>query len=473
MIVLYIILALLAVLLLNTWVQTAKARKLGKANFAFDPAYLEKCGEDLSQMVRCKTVSVKDSFAPEEFLKLRRVMAERFPRVDQAAEKHIFSDDCWMYCLKGKDTSRNILLMSHHDVVEADEPWTDHEPFSGDITDGKVWGRGTADTKAPLCAIFEAVESLLDEGGALPVNVWIGSSHNEELGGDGMPASLAYFQEHNITFEVILDEGGAIIDPPLPGMKCEKCAMIAVHEKGRCRLKFSASAVGAHGSLTGWKDNPVERMSAFIEEVTRKKPFITRFTPPVKEMFQRLAPYCGFPMNVLFCNLWLFGGIVKKVLPKINATAGGMVGTTCTFREIQGVTIEKYCTASAMLRNVSEEDLKTDVEAIKAIAEKYGITTQQEHYEYYKPADMSAPAYGYAISCVEKIYPGYPAAPYILPAGTDAWKLTPVCDCVLRFAPIRFSKQQLGSIHAIDENVDVSAVAEAAEYYKYFIANYR
>ena len=72
-------------------------------------------------------------------------------------------------------------------------------------------------------------------------------------------------------------------------------------------------------------------------------------------MFASLAPYCGLPMKVLLSNLWLFGGLLTKVLPKLNATAGGMVGTTCAFQTIEGGTNEKYCKSTAMLRNVSEE----------------------------------------------------------------------------------------------------------------------
>ena len=42
-----------------------------------------------------------------------------------------------------------------------------------------------------------------------PCNVYIASSHNEELGGDGIPKALAYFKKHNLKFEVVLDEGGS------------------------------------------------------------------------------------------------------------------------------------------------------------------------------------------------------------------------------------------------------------------------
>ena len=466
------VVVLLAVLLGNTAVKTAKVRKLTGTNPTCSEKELEVYAAAMQEMIRCKTVSVKDSYDDTEFAKLREVVERRFPKLHEKAQRHIFSQDCWVYKIPGKDPNRNIMLMSHHDVVAADEEWT-YAPFSGQIVDGKIYGRGAADTKGSLCAILFAVEQLLEEGFQPEVNVYVASSHNEELGGDGITSALAWFQEQGIRFEVILDEGGAIIDPPLGNMNCEKCAMVAVHEKGRCKVTCTATWESNHVSLTGYKNNPVERMAAFIQEVSTGDLFIRRLHPPVVGMFRELGPYCGFPLNVLFCNLWLFGGILKKVLPKINATAGGMVGTTCAFQTVQGGTSEKICTASAMLRNVNEEDLKADLEALRSVAEKYSVKVEVERQEYYAPADMDSPAYAYAMDCIAKVFPRYPAAPYILPAGTDAWKLTPVCDCVLRFAPTRMSAAQLGSIHAVDENIDVSAIYEAAEFYKYFAKYYR
>lgn len=472
MVVLCLILILIAVLLINAFRVSATARKLTGQHPAFTEEELNAYGKTFSRMLQCATVSVKDSYDDTEFAKLRSVVEEDFPLLHAKAERMIFGSDCWMYKIPGKDTSRNILLMSHHDVVAADTDWTE-SPFDGIIKDGKVYGRGAADTKGSLCAILFAMEEMLRDGITPPVNVYIVSSHNEELGGDGMPKLLEYCQEQGITFEVILDEGGAIVEPPLAGMKAEMCAMVAVHEKGRLKLKCTAKNESSHVSLTAFKGNPVERMAQFIQEITTKNIFIRRLNPQTRAMFTSLAPYCSFPMKVLMSNLWLFGPILLKVLPKMNATAGGMVGTTCNFQTIEGSTTEKICTASVMLRNINEEDLKADYAAFKAIADKYDITLETERDEYYAPADMSSPAYAYTMDCLAKVFPRFPAAPYILPAGTDAWRLTPVCDCVLRFAPTKMSKQQLGSIHAADENLDISAVAEAAAFYKYFAVNYK
>lgn len=475
MVILYIILAVIvilaAVLLVNTALASSRARKLEGQHPTFTEKELESYGETFARMLRCATVSVKDSHDDREFAKLRAVVEADFPLLHEKAERQILAEDCWLYKISGKDPSRNILFMSHHDVVPADDDWT-MPAFDGIIKDGKVYGRGAADTKGSLCAILFGMEEMLREGIQPPVNVYIVSSHNEELGGNGMAATLEYCQKQGITFEVILDEGGAIVEPPLAGMDCEMCAMVAVHEKGRLKLRCTVKNESSHVSLTAFKGNPVERMAQFIQEITKGNIFVRRLHPQTRALFTGLAPYCKLPMKVLLSNLWLFGGPLTKVLPKLNATAGGMVGTTCNFQTIEGSVNSKKCTSSVMLRNVNEEDLKADYKAFKAVADKYGITLETERDEYYAPADMSSPAYAYTLDCLAKVFPRFPAAPYILPAGTDAWRLTPVCNCVLRFAPTRMSKQQLGSIHSADENLDISAVAEAAAFYKYFAVNY-
>lgn len=449
-----------------------KARKLTPSALKFTEEELLHYARRLQEMIRCKTVSVKGSYDDTEFAKLRSVMEQLFPLVHKKAEKLTFSEDCWIYKLPGKDAGRNIMLMSHHDVVAAEGKW-EQDPFGAEIAGGKLWGRGTVDTKTPLFAEFSALEELLAEGYEPPCNIWLGSSHNEELGGDGIPKAFAWFREQGITFEVVLDEGGAVIEPPLGGMKCQKCAMVAVHEKGRYKLNCVAAAGSAHAGLTSATSaTPVERMAGFIHEVSTKNIFIRRLNPQVTAMFQHLAPYCGFPMKQLLGNLWLFGGVLKKVLPKVSPQAGGLIGTTCSFYEVNTES-GKRCTATAMLKSVDEADMYKDIAALKAVAAKYGVeVTESGDSEYHGPADMSRPQFAYTMDCIQAIFPQHPASPMILPAGTDARTLTDICPCVLRFAPITLSKQQLASVHSENENIDLISIAEAVAFYKHFVRNY-
>ena len=289
MLILCCVAALAAVLVINTLIQTRGARKLTAAE-PMDAETAMIYAQKLRGMIRCRTVSRKNEYDDTEFAKLRTEVENLFPLLHTKAQRMVFSEDCWIYRLPGKDAFRNIMLMSHHDVVAAQGQWK-HDPFAGEIAEGKIWGRGTVDTKTPLFAEFTALEELLQEGFVPECNVYLASSHNEELGGDGIPKALAYFKEQGILFDVILDEGGAVIDPPLSGMKCEKCAMVAVHEKGRWKLRCTAPAVSGHTSLTrATRATPPERMASFIHEITVKPSFVRRLNPQVKAMFTHWRP---------------------------------------------------------------------------------------------------------------------------------------------------------------------------------------
>ena len=472
LIVLAVIIVFFVILTVNALIKKSSARKLGAEIIHKTRPEQEAYALRLGEMIRCKTISSKDSYDDTEFLKLRTVMEELFPLVHSRCERMIFGDDCWMYRLQGRDTGRNIMVMSHHDVVDATGEWK-HPAFCGEIFEDALWGRGTVDTKTPLFAEFQALEELLAEGFVPECNLYIGSSHNEEVSGNGIPLALRYFEENGITFEAILDEGGAVIDPPLAGMKC-KCAMMAVHEKGFHKIICTAGEGSYHTGLAANTNTPVARMSAFIAEVNSKNIFVRRLYPQVKAMFESLSPYTPFPMQLLFSNLWCFGGLLKTVMPKVNPQAGAMTGTSCSFTEITSSREDKNCVATAMLRCVDDKDLEKDLQAIENIAKKYGISIKPaEGNEYHAPADMSLPAYSYARKCAEEIFPNVAVAPYILPAGTDARHFSDICRCVIRFAPIEMDSQQFASVHSENENISLKAIGNAVAFYRSYIKNYK
>lgn len=428
------------------------------------------------KMIACRTVSVKGSHDDTEFAKFRELVAEQFPLIHGSCERMLFGDGCLIYKLKGKDESRNIMLMSHHDVVPATEKenW-DYPPFEGTIVDGKIFGRGTADTKGSLYGELEALEQLLEKGYAPSCNVWLASSCNEETGGNGIPAARDYFVENGITFEVVLDEGGAVIDPPIGGLNCPKCAMVAIHEKGVHDIIFTAETASSHSSLTsGTKATPTERMATFITEVCKKPPFIRRINAQMRGMLTAMAPYAGLPLKLVFSNLGLFGPVLCKILPKLSPQAGGLIGTTCMFNDVVSSEKGLLCTAKVTLRSIDDRDVAVDIENLKKVAAKYGIETKLgDRQEFHAPADPTLPPFGLVADCIHEIFPDSPVVPYILPAGTDARTLTDVCRCVVRFAPIRMSKEQLGSIHSRNENIDVSALGSCVAFYRRLLEMYQ
>ena len=127
--------------------------------------------QKLSKMIQYDTTSYANVAEVEKFLGFHKVLEELFPLVHEKLEKTEIDGNLLFYW-KGKSSEKPILLMSHQDVVPAEGEWI-HAPFSGDIADGKVWGRGASDTKASVMAFFQAVEELLAEGSFRPpMSTW-------------------------------------------------------------------------------------------------------------------------------------------------------------------------------------------------------------------------------------------------------------------------------------------------------------
>ena len=160
----------------------------------------------LSRMIQTETVSRPDTDLREKFLEFHRVLEELFPLVHQHLEK-IEIDGNLLFFWKGRSDKKPLVLMSHQDVVPAEGEWI-HPPFSGDIADGKVWGRGASDTKCSVMAFFQAVEELLSNGYIPENDVWLSSSCTEEWAGDGCPKLVDEVDRRGVRPGLVWDEGG-------------------------------------------------------------------------------------------------------------------------------------------------------------------------------------------------------------------------------------------------------------------------
>ena len=121
--------------------------------------------------------------------------------------------------------------MAHHDVVPADEPGWQHDPFAAEIVDGRIWGRGTLDDKGTLVALFEAIEQRLADGFSPAADVYVFSGANEETTGSGAAHAVDLLTERGVRPGLVLDEGGAVASDAFPGLD-GAVAYVGVAEKG-------------------------------------------------------------------------------------------------------------------------------------------------------------------------------------------------------------------------------------------------
>ena len=435
--------------------------------------------EKLSRMVNCKTVWTHDGSNEAEFQRFYGEIEKLFPNLTAKAKKLTFGGGCFFYVIEGKNATKNILLMSHHDVVEGSDAWST-DPFTAVQKDGWLYGRGTIDTKTPLFAELQAAEELLEEGCELEgINLYIGSSNNEEVCGDGMVLATEYFAKEGIRFYAVVDEGGAITEGQIPGVKC-KSAVVAVHEKSRHMFRCTAQIdAKGHGGFGGSQDSAVERLSRFIAEVSDKKNQIYKgkFYPEVRATFERHVPYMSFPMNFLFGNIGIFAPVIKKIMMGIPA-ASAMLSTGLSFTTVMaGDTRDpqiraKIAETTMFLRCVREEDLYQGLEKIKKIGAKYGVTIEEMERDYCQPTDFEGDAYKTVETLLRENFPDVAVVPFLLTAGTDARRFTNVADHILRFAPIDLNKKQFATIHAADEHIGIENIGQCVVFYKDLIRRF-
>jgi len=325
LIILGIILGLIILLLGIMVIRAAvlKPHRSKEAVFVPDKSDRAKSyGERLSKMIQMETVSDRFDSDRTKFYEFHKTLEELFPLVHKNLTKNVF-DGSLLFKWKGKSDKDPIMLMSHHDVVQAKGDWK-HPPFSGHIDEeGRVWGRGTVDTKGSLFCIFQAVEELLAEGVVPEQDTYIASSCTEEWSGNGAPAIAKYLKENNVRLQLLLDEGGMILEEPIKGVK-GIYAMVGVVEKGYGDIKFIAKGKGGHASAPP-KNTPLVRLGKFMVDVEKHSPFRTELSDVVREMFTRLAPNMDFGMKLIFSNIGIFKPLILKLMPSVSSAAAAML----------------------------------------------------------------------------------------------------------------------------------------------------
>ncbi|MEK6779260.1 MAG: M20/M25/M40 family metallo-hydrolase, partial [Candidatus Deferrimicrobiota bacterium] len=185
-------------------------------------------------------------------------------------------------CHVGGTEEPGLVLIHHMDVVPAKaEEWS-VPPFSAEVRNGFLYGRGTLDTKglgvAHLCAAVEAAKS-----GKLRRKLFFVANADEEVGGG---EGAEYFVKNlPLSFGRAfgMNEGGiGVRDIFGPG----KFFLLNLWEKGPLWLKLSASGRAGHGSRPSERDAPARLVRALTRIADYRDP--ARMTEPVREMLRAL-----------------------------------------------------------------------------------------------------------------------------------------------------------------------------------------
>ena len=426
------------------------------------------------KMIRIDTVSDPDNGSdPENFKKFRDLMWELFPHIKDACEVREFDGSVLMEW-KGKDGSiAPVLFMNHYDVVPASGEWK-YPPFSGEIAEGKIWGRGTLDDKSGVFAMMQAAEELAEGGFRPERTIYFEMACNEETLGQGADEISAWLMDRGIRLDMVFDEGGDILYEPLSGAK-GTFAMIGVGEKSVVNLKFTAKSDGGHASTPG-RDTPIARLARFITYVEKRRVFDVELAPATVEMLRRFAPYMG-RMGRILEKADSMKKPLGRLMPKLGATANALVTTTIAFTMAGGGEATNVIPREAWvigdMRCSHHQGMVDSINEISMAAKKFGleveITEQSIESEI---TDFNGRAFRLVEEAVAATLPFVDAcAPFIMTGGSDSRFFGRLCDQCIRFLPYLISEEQMESIHGVNECLDIDTLVPAVDYYKYMLTH--
>lgn len=199
--------------------------------------------------------------------------------------------------LKGNGTKRPIILLSHTDVVTADRNAWDVDPFSGEIKDGSIYGRGALDMKGEGLLQLMTMIILKKEGTPLSRDVIYLATADEEVNDEGSLWMIANKAHLFKNAEYLLTEGG---DNLREGNSI-KFVGVDVAEKAPYWLQLTATGTPGHGSrpiADSASNRLVRAMARIVEWQTPIK-----LLPAVEKFFKDIAPLQPEPLRSRFANI--------------------------------------------------------------------------------------------------------------------------------------------------------------------------
>ncbi|MGH8460336.1 MAG: M20 family peptidase [Stenotrophobium sp.] len=445
------------------------------------PVDQDAVAQRLAGAVRIATVSYTDRTLIDnsQLDAFAAYLQKSFPRVDAALTREVVNGHSLLYTWTGKDpAAKPLLFLAHMDVVPVEPAalaqWT-HPPFSGDIADGYIWGRGTLDDKGSLMAWMEAAEQLLAAGFQPGRTIYFAFGADEEIGGAQGAAQIAtLLRSRGVHAEFALDEGGVITQGVVDGVS-RPVASIMAAEKGYVSFRLTAHAPGGHSSMPP-QDSAIARLAHALV-LLQNRPMPARLESPVTDMLDRLTPEMPRLQRIIMANRWLTRPLIVHRMSE-SAVGNALVRTTTALTQFQAGIKDNVLPGSAsavvnfrLLPGNTIEQVEHHVRL--AIADDgIDIAREGDFAEEASPvSDIQAPAFKQLAKTVNEIFPQAVVTTGIVVGATDLRHYAGLYDNRYNFLPNLYTPDDLPRIHGSNERISVSGYADMIRFYMRLLHN--
>lgn len=359
--------------------------------------------------------------------------------------------------IEGTDPSADALLVHGHlDVVPAEAADWSVDPFSGEIRDGVVWGRGAIDMKNMDAMILSVVRGWARTGVRPRRDIVIAFTADEEASAEDGSGFLA--DQHASLFEGCtegISESGAFTFHDGRG---NQLYAIAAGERGTGWLKLTAHGRAGHGSKVN-QANAVTRLADAITRIGDHR-WPVRLTPTVRAALTELAALYGeqadldapgFDVDALLEKLGPAAALVEPTVR--NSANPTMLQAGYKVNVIPG---EAVAYVDGRYLPGGEEEFAATLDRLTGV----DVDWEFHHREVALQAPVHSSTYAKMRAAVEEFAPEGHVVPYCMSGGTDAKQFSRLGITGYGFSPLKtpegFDYQAL--FHGVDERVPVDAL---------------
>jgi len=354
--------------------------------------------------------------------------------------------------IAGEDSSRPALLLHGHlDVVPANAADWKHDPFSGEVADGCVWGRGAVDMKDMDAMILAVVRQRLREGRRPPRDLVLAFTADEEAGSTW---GARYLVDHHPDLFAGVTEGVGEVGGYSVTIADQRLYLLQTAERGIAWLRLTAQGTAGHGAMVH-PDNAVTELAEAVARIGRHQ-WPVQLTPPVRAFLEAAADALGIEFDPGDPDAVLNRiGPISRV---IRAVTRNTVNPTRLRAGYKVNVIPQEATAEIDGRFLPGHEDEFFAELNRLIGPK--LATDVIHRDIAVETAAEGDLYQAMTDSLVAADPEARVVPYTMFGGTDAKAWSHLGIRCFGFAPLQLPADLdfSGMFHGIDERVPVDGL---------------
>jgi acetylornithine deacetylase/succinyl-diaminopimelate desuccinylase-like protein len=343
---------------------------------------------------------------------------------------------------------KRLLLLGHTDTVLADAAEWAVDPWSGDVLDGEVWGRGALDMKSQVAANAVAIATLAREGFQPSGDLVFAATADEEVGtSDFGLAWLCREHAEAVRAEMCVNEGGgdrALVD----GRPVYLCA---IAEKMSSPFLLRVRGRSGHASMPGIADNALVKAARLVDRLAALRPE-PRLLPEAEAFFEAVFGEVPAPGELGERLAELDGSVAGMIEPMLSLTVSPTMISASEKRNV----VPAVCDVTCDCRLLPGQAQREAEDAIRAWLGEGDYELRWIERVGGSRSSRHTPLWEAIARWIEREEPGAALAPIVLPGFTDSHYLREAYGTITYgFFPMRTMSPELISrlVHSADERI--------------------